>query len=87
MIAMASKNHRRLDSLLSRLFRRISQKTPKLRVTGLCKGIPSVTCLFRSQRASNAENVSIWWRHHGATSVEEAQAAWLLYLSATWGIG
>ena len=23
-----------------------------------------VTCGFPSQRASNAENVSIWWRHH-----------------------
>ena len=23
-----------------------------------------VTCKFPSQRASNAENVSIWWRHH-----------------------
>ena len=29
-------NHRRLDCLLSRLFRHRSKKTPKLRVTGLC---------------------------------------------------
>ena len=30
-----------------------------IRVTGLCEGKPPVT-----QRDSNAENVSIWWRHH-----------------------
>ena len=29
-------NHRRLDCLLNRLFRRRSKKTPKHRVTGLC---------------------------------------------------
>ena len=40
---------------------RRSKKTSKLRVTGLCVGNSSVT----AQRASNAENVSIWWRHHG----------------------
>ena len=36
----------------------------KLRVTGLCAGTSSVTCDFPAQMASNAENVSIWWRHH-----------------------
>ena len=40
------------------------KKTQKLRVTGLCGGSPPVTVGFPSQRASNAENVSIWWRHH-----------------------
>ena len=29
-----------------------------------CEGNPPVTGGFPSQRASNAENVSIWWRHH-----------------------
>ena len=43
--------------------RRRSKKTSKLRVTGLCKGISPVTGEFPAQRASNAENVSIWWRH------------------------
>ena len=33
-------NHRRLDYLLNRLFRSTSKKTPKLRVTCLCKGYP-----------------------------------------------
>ena len=42
-----------------------SKKIPKLRVTGLCGENPPVTGGFPSQGASNAENVSIWWRHHG----------------------
>ena len=57
-------NHRRLDGLLNRLFRRRSKKTSKLRVTGLCEGNSPVTGEFPSQMASNAENVSIWWRHY-----------------------
>ena len=57
-------NHRRLGCLLYRLFRRRSKKTSKLRVTSLCEGNSPVTDEFPSQRASNAENVSIWWRHH-----------------------
>ena len=36
------------------------KKTPKLRVTGLYAGNSSVTGEFPAQRASNAENVSIW---------------------------
>ena len=59
-------NHRRLDSLLKRLFRRKSKKTSQLRVTGICDGNSPVAGEFLSQRASNAENVSIWWRHHVA---------------------
>ena len=57
-------DHRRLGGLLSRLFRRRSKKTSKLRVTGLCEGNSPVTGEFPSQRASNAENVFVWWRHH-----------------------
>ena len=52
------------DCLLNLLFRSRSKKTPKLRVTGLCAGNSPVTGEFPAQRASNAENVSIWWRHH-----------------------
>ena len=58
-------NHRRLDCLLNRLYGRTSKKTSKLRVTGLCEGNSPLTSEFPSQKASNAENVSIWWRHHG----------------------
>ena len=35
-------HHRHLHCLLSRLFRPTSEKTPKLRVTGLCEGNPPV---------------------------------------------
>ena len=45
------------------LFRRRSKEISKLRVTGLCVGNSPVTGEFPAQRASNAENVSIWWRH------------------------
>ena len=57
-------NHRYLDGLLSPLFRRRSKKILMLRVTGLCEGYSLVTGEFPSQRASNSENVSIWWCHH-----------------------
>ena len=57
-------NHQPHDCLLSRLFRRWSKKTSKLRVAGLCAGNSPVTGEFPAQMASNAENVSIWWRHH-----------------------
>ena len=56
-------NHQPHDCLLNRSFRRRSKKTPKLRVIGLCVGNSPVTCEFPAQRASIAENVSIWWRH------------------------
>ena len=42
-------NHQRLDCLLNKLFRRRSKNH---------------ACGFPTQSASNAENVSIWWRHH-----------------------
>ena len=58
-----SNNHPH-HCLLKRLFRRRSKKTSKLRVTGLCEGNSPVTGDFPAQMASNAENVSIWWRHH-----------------------
>ena len=57
-------NHRRLDCLLNRLFRNGSKKTSKLRVTGLCERNLPVAGGFPSQRANNAENVPISWRHH-----------------------
>ena len=57
-------NHRCRDGLLYCLFGRRSKKTPKLPVTGLCEGNSPVTGEFPSQSASEAENASIWWRHH-----------------------
>ena len=40
------------------------KKTSKLCVTGLCAGNSPGTGEFPAQMASNAENGSIWWRHH-----------------------
>ena len=58
-------NHQPYDCLLSRLFRRRSNNTSKLRVTGLCEENSPVTGQFPIKRASNTEKLSIWWRHHG----------------------
>ena len=44
--------------------RRRSKKISRLRVTCLFGGNSPVTGEFPAQMASNAENVSIWWRHH-----------------------
>ena len=57
-------NHQPHDCLLNGLFWRKSKKTSKLRVTGLCVGNSPVTGEFHAQMASDAENVSIWLRHH-----------------------
>ena len=57
-------NYRCLGCLLNRLFRLRSKKTSKLRVTGLCEGNSPVNSEFPAQRASNVENISIWWRNH-----------------------
>ena len=57
-------NHQPHDCLLSRLFGRRSKKESKLCVTGLCAGKSPGTGEFPAQMASNAENVSIRWRHH-----------------------
>ena len=57
-------NHQPHNYLLNRLFRHRSKKTSKLCVTDLCEGNSPATGEFPAQRASNAENVPIWWRHH-----------------------
>ena len=57
-------NYQPHDCLFNRLFRRRSKKTSKLRVTGLSEGNSPGTGEFPAQMASNAANVSIWWRHH-----------------------
>ena len=40
------------------------RRKSKLRVAGLWQGNSPVTGEFPAQRTSNAENVSLWWRHH-----------------------
>ena len=57
-------NNRLFDCLLNRSSVAESKKTSKLRVTGLCEGKSSVTNEFPGRRATNAQNVPIWWRHH-----------------------
>ena len=58
-------DHQPYHCLLNHLFSRRSKKTSKCRVTGLCAWNSPVTGEFPAQMASNARNVSIWWRHHG----------------------
>ena len=57
-------------------------KASKLRVTGLSAGNSPVTGEFPAQRASNPENVSIWWRHHG--SGKTVGPRWLWYAVHDW---
>ena len=57
-------NHWSLDCLLDCLFWHRSKKTSNLCVTGLCVGNSPVTGEFPAQRASNSENVPIWWHRH-----------------------
>ena len=56
-------NHQRLNCLLKCLFKHRAKETSKLRVTDLREGNPPGTNGCLSQRAINAENVFIWWRH------------------------
>ena len=64
------------DCLLNRLFRRRSKKTQKFRVTGLCVGNSPGTGEFPAQMASNAENVSIWWRHRVFGSLFKTESSY-----------
>ena len=56
-------NYQHLKCLLNHLYRHKSKKTSKRHISGLCEGNPLMTSGFLSERASNAENVSIWWHH------------------------
>ena len=65
----------RLKSPASRLFTQpfiqgqIKENIKASRHWSLCE----VAGEFPLQRASNAENVSIWWRHHASTLIYEAE--------------
>ena len=59
-----NSNHQPDDCLLNRLFKvQINEKLKAPRDWPL-RGNSPVTDEFPAQRASSAENVSIWWRHH-----------------------
>ena len=74
-------NHQPHDCLLKRLFRRRSKKTSKLRVTGLCTRNSPGTCEFPAQMACNAENASIWWRHHVSVHLYALPSSFQIYFS------
>ena len=77
-------NHQPRECLLNRLFGHKSKKTWKLRVTGLCAGNSPETGEFPAQMASNAENISIWWRHHGESVTPPIMNIYTIQRSA-WG--
>ena len=72
--------------LLNHLFMHRPKKTLKLRVTGFYEGNSPETGEFPPQRARNAENVSIWWRHHdlGDSKVISFNYGWLISLPQFW---
>ena len=72
-------NHQPHDCLLNRLFGRRSKKTSKPRVTGPCAGNSMGTSEFSTQMASNAETVSIWWRHDHLISSNWAASSHSLF--------
>ena len=74
-------NHQPHNFLLNHTFRRRSKKTSKLRVTGLCVGNYPVTGKIPAQRASNVENVFIWWRHNDAL---ERCLLWCMCMCMSW---
>ena len=63
MSAMASQITSLVIAYSTVFPRRRSEKTSKFSVTGLCEGNSPVIGEFLAQRVSNAENVSISWRH------------------------
>ena len=80
-------NHQPYDCFLNRLFGRRSKETAKLCVTSLCVRNSPVTGEFPTQMASNAENVSIWWRHRGKSSVWHGNSDCVIrvsYNSSVW---
>ena len=64
MSAMASQSTNP-TIVYSSVYRGTDRKKPsKAPRRGFCAGSSPVSCEVPAQRASNAENVSIWWRHH-----------------------
>ena len=75
-------NHQPHHCLLNVLSRRRSTKTSRLRVTGLCVVNSPGTSEFPAQMASNAENVSIWWRHNDKSEYQWSPLIWVRFLTA-----
>ena len=68
------------DCLLNRSFRSRTKEASKLRVTGHCVGNSPVTGEFPTQMASNAGNLSIWWRHYATLSQETMTVTLFLFM-------
>ena len=83
MSAMASQITS-LTLIYSIVYSGTDKKTSKLRVTGLCVGNSPVAGEIPAQRASYAENVSIWWRHHGNYRLALSQRYILALLFVTY---
>ena len=83
MSAMASQITSLTIVYPSVLFRRRSKKTSALRVTGQCEGNSPVTGEYPTQRASNAENVSIWWGHHDSSRDDTMHHGFWVYYSVS----
>ena len=64
--------------------RRRSKKSSNLCVPGLCAGNSPVTGEFPAQRASNTENVSIWWYHHDQWNLVQHPDSHLLSSQDQW---
>ena len=52
-----------VSNIYSNVYSGADQRKHQPRVTGFCGGNSPITGGFPAQRASNAENISIWWRH------------------------
>ena len=57
-------NYQSIECLFNHLFRLKTKEHQRSALLALCGGNPPLTSGFPSQRASNTENVSIWWRHN-----------------------
>ena len=60
-----ASSHRQLNRLFNSLFRVIRKKHESPALLAICKGNSPITGVFPSQRARNAESVSMSWRHNG----------------------
>ena len=61
-----------LTIVYSTVYSGADQWKQNLRITGLSVGNSSVTGEFPAQMASNAENVSVWWRHLACQKLNNA---------------
>ena len=77
--ALQWRHNERLKSPASPLFAQLSVQTPiKENIKDLHIGFCAGTDEFPVHKASNAENVSIWWRHHECLAPDNDEPTTLL---------